>query len=113
MASEYQDAAALRTLTQANLRILFPLTPAIEVCVHWNEETIRAAVIDVTRLYWSELGGYRPSCLIHLEWKSKAEDPKGKLLEGHKMLFDETQTLLKERLLDRLRVCRLNTSSST
>ncbi|EEU42508.1 uncharacterized protein NECHADRAFT_80115 [Fusarium vanettenii 77-13-4] len=111
MASEYQDAVALRTLTQANLRIIFPNIPVMEFFVYWNDKTIRAVVVDMTRLYWSELGGYRPSSLIHLEWKARADDPQGKLLEGHKVLFEETQTLLKHRLLDRLRVCRLNTTS--
>ncbi|UPL00805.1 hypothetical protein LCI18_011739 [Fusarium solani-melongenae] len=113
MASEYQDAVALRNLTQGNLRILFPHIPAIEFCVYWNNKTIRAVVIDMNRLYWSELGGHRPSCLMHLEWKARAEDPQGKLLEGHKILFEETQTLLGQRIFDRLRVCRLNTTSSS
>ncbi|KAL2687622.1 hypothetical protein Neosp_005184 [[Neocosmospora] mangrovei] len=111
MSSEYQAAVALRTLIQANLRIIFPNIPVTEFCVYWNDKTIRAVVVDMTRLYWSELGGYRPSFLIHLEWKARADDPQGKLLEGHKVLFEETQTLLKRRLLDRLRVCRLNTTS--
>ncbi|KAJ4320126.1 hypothetical protein N0V84_006013 [Fusarium piperis] len=113
MTGEYQEATALRTLTQANLRMLFPLTPAIDFCVNWDDETIRAVVIDVTRLYWTELGGHRPSCLIHLEWKPRAEDPEGKLVEGYKVLFEETQTLVKERLLDRLQVRRLNSACSS
>lgn len=67
----------------------------------------------MNRLYWTELGGYRPNCLIHLEWKPRAEDAEGKLVEGHRILFEETQSLLNERILDRLGVCRLNSACSS
>ncbi|KAM0420649.1 hypothetical protein ACHAPT_011565 [Fusarium lateritium] len=107
MPGGYQDAAALRPLIHANLRILFPLNPTVDFFVQYDTASVRVIVVDLHQLAHAKLGRCRSGFLLFIDWTCRAQDNQGRVFEAHRHLFEETQRLLKVRVMERFKECGL------